>query len=115
MGIRETLAARTRKKLRFAILRPNNQQAIPAVLNRFAGRSEIPGDEFEQAVAKLGVEYIFMGYAKRDCRTLFNRDGSPIAGATIQPGDVIDEIEEFDRAVITGAYQPIGHTDHASS
>lgn len=50
---------------------------------------------------------IFVGFLKPGCETLFNGDGTR-GRFTLQPGDILDEIEDFEKACRMGAYQATG-------
>jgi hypothetical protein len=104
MGVKQILAERTRRKLRFAVLRPKNQALIPTAeeMKEWEG---MPAQQFQQVMNdSLRDGAIFVGFLKHKCRTLFDGAGYPTGGA-LQPGDVLDKIEDFEAACKNGAYQ----------
>lgn len=73
-----------------------------------ASGGEHTSEEFQKLMHdSLKDGGIFVGFLKPNCKTLFNGDGTP-GRFTLEPGDVLDEIEEFRRACETGAYQATG-------
>jgi hypothetical protein len=108
MGIKQMLAERTRKKLRFAVLRPKNPALIPTH-EQFLQHEGIPADEFQQFMNDtLRDGAIFMGFLKPGCTSLFSESGEP-TGEQMKPGDVLDLIEDFKRACEAGSYQLESH------
>lgn len=109
MGIRQLLAERTRKKLRFVVLRPKNQSLVATALDRL---KQMEGthcvEDFQQTISSTGKDgFVFVGCLKPKCRTLFNFDGTP-STFTMQPGDVLDEMEDFRKAYESGGYIATG-------
>lgn len=106
MGVKQIMANRARKKLRFAVLRPKNQSLVAPSLDRIKSlEGKFSPDEFQHAIHDtLRDGAIFVGFLKPGCRLLFNGLGFPIGGS-LQPGDVLDEIEEFRKACEAGVYQ----------
>ena len=51
---------------------------------------------------------IYVGCLKPKCKTLFDFDGTP-SGFTLQPGDVLDDIADFQKACEMGGYQLVEH------
>jgi hypothetical protein len=105
------LAERTRKRLRFAILRPKNQQAVKPYLDTLPEQIQkgLPSEQFDLEVnTLLGPTFIFVGCIKHKCKKLFDCNGFP-TGDELQPGDVLDDINEFRERLKNGAYVPEGH------
>lgn len=102
------LARGTKRKLFLAVLRPINQQESERIF-KSEFREGMPSAEFNVLLNKsLGDACRFMGYLKPKCKKIFDANGIP-TGATLQPGDVMDEIEEFNKAIAAGAYQKVDH------
>lgn len=112
MGVRSILAERTRKRLRFAVLRPRDQAKVREKLDQFRAAAPLDSEAFQATANELlGANdlsseggAILVGYVKPNGLRLFDRDGTP-TGDVMQPGDVLDEIEDFDRACASGGYQ----------
>src|SRR5215469_14769257 len=103
VSVRSILAERTRKRLRFAILRPLDEQRSRAAIEEL--REGMDFVRFQNVVHRsLGGRCKFAGYATAGSKKLFTREGYP-TGDTIRPGDVIDEIAVFDRACEAGVYK----------
>jgi hypothetical protein len=110
MSVKSMLAARTKKKLRFAILRPRDQDKVKPFVTGLEERIKegLPSEQFQQQTHEmLQPSCVFMGFAKNRCMLIFDENGYP-TGKSIQPGDVMDEIEDFKRACESGAYQKTG-------
>lgn len=109
--LKQMLAARTAKKFRWAVLRPKNKALIstPDQIRAAIGK---PSEEFQTILNdSLKDGAIFVGYMKPHCRVLFNAEGFS-TGRTLEPGDVMDEIEDFNSACESGAYVATGkHID----
>ena len=113
MGLKQLLAERTRKKLRFVVLRPKNQSLVATALDRL---KRMEGthclEDFQETIHGTGKDgFVFVGCLKPKCRTLFNFDGTP-STFTMQPGDVLDEVEDFRKACESGAYVATGERFH---
>jgi hypothetical protein len=106
VGIKEILAARTKKRLWLAVLRPTNQDKVRETLCTLEERvtAGISSEDFQKELNEaLQPSCIFVGYLKRGCKLLYDVDGFP-TGGTVQPGDVFDKIDDFKAALEAGAY-----------
>jgi hypothetical protein len=109
VGIKQLLAKGTRKRLRFVVIRPRDQSLVKSALDKL---KPLEGtyclDEFQATMhGTLKSGGIFVGCLKPKCRKLFNFDGTP-SPYTLQPGDIIDDMEEFRKALENGAYLATG-------
>lgn len=65
-------------------------------------------ESFQQTLnGTLAHGGIFVGFLKPGSMTLFNGDGTA-SRFTLQPGDVMDDIEDFKKACQMGGYQATG-------
>jgi hypothetical protein len=106
VGIKTMLAERTKKRLRFAILRPRNQDAVKPFLDSLPSRIQagLTSEKFNWEVnTTLGPSFQFVGCIKPKCTQLFDLNGFP-TGDHLQPGDVLDDIDEFRKRCGDGTY-----------
>jgi hypothetical protein len=106
MGIKETLAARTKKRLWLAVLRPTNQEKVRECLSTLEARvnSGMSSEAFQQEINNvLDRSCIFVGFLKPGCKLLYDANGFP-TGDSLHPGDVMDKIDDFKVALERGAY-----------
>jgi hypothetical protein len=97
------LAQRTRKRLRFAVLRPKDQSLVD-VGKLYDG---MPYEDAQKAMNdSLREGAIFVGCVKPRCRDLFALDGTP-TGDTLKPGDVFDDLQEFLKRCHEGVYRKV--------
>jgi hypothetical protein len=93
-------------QLRLVVLRPTKKEGLHEYLKDLPARirTGLPSEQFSEELSRiLGDRAIFMGYIRRGDKRLYRHDGSP-TGETLQSGDVLDEIAEFQKALDAGAY-----------
>jgi hypothetical protein len=106
VGIKEILAARTKKRLWLAVLRPTNQEKVRECLSTLEARviAGMSSEAFQQEINNvIDRSCIFVGFLKPGCKLLYDGNGFP-TGDSLLPGDVMDKIDNFKSALETGAY-----------
>lgn len=94
--------ARNAKRLRFVVLRAHDPERAKELAETLT--SKMTPAEVNAIIHKaLGGRAQVMGFSKPGSKALFDRDGTPL-GASIEPGDVLNTIEEFERGQRIGAY-----------
>lgn len=122
MSLKSYMAARVKKQLRFAVLRPPEaqQQRIRAWL----AMRKIPRDgtpappevtrEFNELINDATADFILVGFIKaKSGSRVYDQHGYPVPGAKLEIGDVFDHMDVFLNRVEAGFYkfQPQGNAD----
>lgn len=92
--------------IRFAVIRPHRSFASEEF--KAAVEKGMSSDEFQRrAHDALQDGGTLVGFLVAGSPTLVSVDGVTPSNYSLQSGDIIDEIEEFERAMNSGAYQRV--------